>query len=93
MSTRKMVRVLICSLLLACALASDLKAKCSDPLPELCTTAKFLGEVNGCACFECEPETEKAKTVCTRDDDTKSKLFERRAPIELPQVTQLDSGE
>ena len=50
-------------------------ADCNDPVPKDCVTTKFLGEKDGCACFECNPEGKDSKTVCTKSEDRKKQLF------------------
>jgi len=51
---------------------------CNDPIPPNCGVVRFLGEVDGCACFVCNPDSESAKTICTREVRDKEEL--RRKP-------------
>lgn len=46
---------------------------CNDSIPESCDVVRSLGEMAGCACFVCNPDTDRERTVCTsnqRDKDT-----------------------
>jgi hypothetical protein len=49
--------------------------RCNDRIPAECKTTRFLGEDKGCACFECNPGTQQARVVCTRDPEKKRALW------------------
>ena len=56
---------------------------CTDPIPEDCDTVMYLGEAKGCACFVCNPGTNKKKVICTNDEEDKEKLF-MKPKLETP---------
>lgn len=64
-------------MLLALSPESAIKRSCDDPIPEDCKKTKPLGEKEGCACFECNPGTKHAKTVCTKSESNKKMLFDK----------------
>jgi len=62
---------------LSFAIASP--SSCDDKIPDPCNKPRFLGQAQGCACFECNPGTPKAQTVCTNSDANKQALFDKVA--------------
>jgi hypothetical protein len=52
---------------------------CNDPIPESCEIVRSLGEMADCACFICNPNTNRERTVCTRNQNDKDTL-RRRIP-------------
>jgi hypothetical protein len=50
---------------------------CSDPVPPNCSTVRYLGEMDGCACFVCDIGTPREQTVCTRDYRNKEELLRK----------------
>src|SRR5688500_4299187 len=46
------------------------------PLPEDCSEVRSMGEMDGCACFVCNPKTDRKK-VCTRNQNDKRTLLKR----------------
>lgn len=67
---------LIGGLLTAGANAQTPLQSCSDPVPESCKRARFLGEDAGCACFVCNPDDRLTrKVVCTKQDKDKRTLL------------------
>lgn len=59
--------------------------KCNDPVPPICTHAKFLGTDKSCSCFVCNPD-DRAKriVVCTRNEADRKILFGRVDPPKRP---------
>ncbi len=51
--------------------------KCSDSIPRDCTTVRYLGEIDGCACFVCNPGDSNEQNVCTRDRRLKEELLSK----------------
>jgi hypothetical protein len=68
-------RVGVTLIVLFCVPVVGRPDNCDDAIPTDCKSPRFLGEDQGCACFECNPKTPEAKVICTRDSKKKKVLF------------------
>jgi hypothetical protein len=55
---------------------SAVRPPCQDPIPQDCREVRSLGEMEGCACFVCNPKTDRKK-VCTRNQNDKRTLLKQ----------------
>jgi hypothetical protein len=51
--------------------------ECSDPIPTDCKTVRYLGEMDGCACFVCNPDKSNEQAICSRDPRSKEELLRK----------------
>ena len=50
---------------------------CSDPVPVKCAQVRYVGEMDGCACFICNVDTKDEQAVCTRNTEDKEQLLKK----------------
>jgi hypothetical protein len=76
MTSRRLALLLLVALgLMSSSSALPSPSACNDRIPDPCNAPRFLGQNQGCACFECNPDTPKAQTICTSDAEKKRTLF------------------
>lgn len=68
---------LLFTLLAITSSVGQVERKCSDPIPRDCAAVRYLGEIDGCACFVCNPGSPNEQNVCTRDRRLKDELMSK----------------
>ncbi len=68
---------LLFTLVVTASSFGQVERKCSDPIPRECNTVRYLGEIDGCACFVCNPGSGNEQNVCTRDRRVKDELMSK----------------
>lgn len=70
MPKRPFVALLMVSMVGSFASAQE----CNDEIPTECDSVRPVGEMEGCACFVCNPDSSREAVVCTRDEGDKERL-------------------